>query len=132
MTLIYLRFLHFKNLSDTLTFSESVLGGAAFGHRAVSPWIASIGSTDGVSPFALMFGRKERIPLDHLLGLDDVEWEQNFVQNQVDLVSRAQEVVKERTQKLASRNKARVDAKISDNISNPSIGSTVFLKRMCI
>ena len=85
--------------------------------------------TTRVSPFALMFGRKERIPLDHLLGVSDVEWEQDFVKEQAELVERAQKVVRERTDKVAARNKARADANISASPPPPGIGSLVYLKK---
>ena len=84
-------------------------------------------ATTGVTPFSLMFGRKERIPLDQLFGKNDTDWEQDYVQKQADMFERAREVVTERMQRIAAKNKERVDVKLSKNTIHPDVGSIVYL-----
>ena len=86
-------------------------------------------ATTGVTPFSLMFGRKERIPLDQLFGKNDTDWEQDYVQKQADMFERAREVVSERMQRIAAKNKERVDVKLSKNTIHPDVGSIVYLKK---
>ena len=84
-------------------------------------------STTGVAPFTLMFGREPLIPLDQILGHTDIDWDQDFVKEQADLLGRAGALVKERIERRARHNEISHDGK-AKAVPLP-IGSQVLLRK---
>ena len=66
-------------------------------------------SVTGISPYTLMFGRKPVLPVDQLLNNTRLNWNEDYVQEQSDLIGRAQAVAKECLKKAADADKQRWD-----------------------
>ncbi len=84
-------------------------------------------SVTGISPYTLMFGRKPVLPVDHLINNTRLNWNEDYVESQSDLISRAQSVAKESLQKAADADKQRWDRRAQ---AGPiPVGHRVLLKQ---
>ena len=84
-------------------------------------------SVTGISPYTLMFGRRPVLPVDQLLSNTQQNWSEDFVQEQADLVRRAERVAKEYLLKAADADKQRWDRRAFAR-SIP-VGERVLLKQ---
>ena len=66
-------------------------------------------SVTGISPYTLMFGRKPVLPVDHLMNNTRLNWNEDYVESQSDLICRAQSVAKDSLLKAADADKQRWD-----------------------
>ena len=74
-----------------------------------------------------MFGRLPTIPLDHLLGNIQDNWNTNFVEHQAKLLQKAHEIARAKTQIAAQKDKCRWDKKA---LSKPvQVGDKILLKK---
>ena len=84
-------------------------------------------SVTGVAPYVLLFGREPTLPVDHLIGKANSDWDQDFIQCQADTMHRAWEFTKQRIQSSVAADKARRDRKA--NATPLAVGSRVLLKQ---
>ena len=66
-------------------------------------------SVTGISPYTLMFGRKPVLPVEHLINNTRLNWNEDYVASQSDLICRAQSVAKDSLLKAADADKQRWD-----------------------
>ncbi len=88
-------------------------------------------SSTGYSPYYLFFGREPKLPVDHLLGLDndddgDGETTDDWVATHYRRLEEAFQRASERTEKEALRRITRNDQKADD--TSLSVGTRVFLR----
>ena len=76
----------------------------------------------GISPYTLMFGRKPVLPVDHLINNTRLNWNEDYVASQSDLICRAQSLLK-----AADADKQRWDRRA---LAGPiPVGHRVLLKQ---
>ena len=63
----------------------------------------------GISPYTLMFERKPVLPVDQLISNTEHNWNESYVQEQSELLRRAQAVAKECLMRAADADKQRWD-----------------------
>jgi transposase InsO family protein len=85
-------------------------------------------SVTGIAPYVLLFGRQPTVPLDHLIGNVYNNWDDNFVQEQAELLQRAWRVARRRMEGAHQANKARYDRKA--NATPLPIGAHVLRRKM--
>ena len=90
-------------------------------------------SSTGYSPYYLFFGREPKLPVDHLLGLeeedsddDEIESTDDWVASHYRRLQQAFQLASERSEKEALRRKTRNDIKAND--TGLTVGARVFLR----
>ena len=81
----------------------------------------------GISPYTLMFGRKPVLPVDQLISNTEHNWNESYVQEQSELLRRAQVVAKEGRMRTADADKQRWDRRT--HAGPISVGDRVLLKQ---
>ena len=85
--------------------------------------------TTGIAPYTLMFGREPLIPLDQILGRTDCDWNQEFVKQQSELLERTNQIVQDRINQSAHRNKVLHDEKAPGFGKDIPVGTQVLLRK---
>ena len=62
-------------------------------------------SVTGISPYTLMLGRKPVLPVDQLINNTRLDWSEDYMREQSDVIQRAQSVAKECLKKAADADK---------------------------
>ena len=66
----------------------------------------------GLAPYTMMYGREPKIPLDHLLGNLQNDWDEDFVSQQASMMDKVWKVAQHRNEQALDKDKACHDKRV--------------------
>ena len=81
----------------------------------------------GLAPYTMMYGREPKIPLDHLLGNLQNDWDEDFVSQQASMMDKVWKVAQQRNEQALDKDKARHDKRVRGQ--SLEIGDYVFKQK---